>query len=92
MTKLTLDEIDRQAADRSHLAPDPVACLKSRCVCMACGEEFEFQGHNQDDRVAKLFLRCLADFDAWYLRHRRGACQRQTGSVRAFRGGKEAKG
>ena len=36
--KLSHEEIARQAADRSHLEPDPVLCKDGEFVCTACGE------------------------------------------------------
>jgi hypothetical protein len=60
--KLPLAEIARQAADRSHLEPDPVLCLADGYRCTACGAERSLG---------------LDGFWEWRAEHRSSACQRQ---------------
>jgi hypothetical protein len=64
-TKLSHAEIARQAADRSHLEPDPILCLPRKWVCTACGESVDVNGSH-------------ALPWEWRSDHSRGACQGQS--------------
>ena len=74
MTKLTDVQIARQAADRSHLEPDPVLCGEDGFVCTACG------GSKRVDVALGL------PWD-WMEDHRRSACQRRAQAVAKARSG-----
>jgi hypothetical protein len=74
MTKLTDDEIERQAKDRAHLEPDPVLCREDGFVCTACG----------DSRQVDVALGLPWD---WMGDHRRSACQRRAQAVAKARPG-----
>lgn len=75
--KLPLAEIARQAADRSHLEPDPVLCLADRWVCTRCGLDCGYDlGH-------------LENVNAWLASHRKGACSANGRGQDAASGGKD---